>query len=201
MDLKGGISGGTLASMMVVLDQASKEDLMNNHLLDPTPAEQGQFSANFANLQWLIIVRTDLINRDREAILPRYDPDLKWVLFLSVINLSYHSFMTSHSISHNHTILTNTVPGLGRTCSSWPRPTLVSFGDQQDICNPKTLVILRTLSTCKYFIFQNDTWTYIVCSVKTKQRQHWFEVSSLLFSLPRSLWSWWFVLSAKLSSA
>jgi hypothetical protein len=51
MDLKGGISGGTLASMMVVLDHASKEDLMNNHLLDPTPAEQGQFSANFANLQ------------------------------------------------------------------------------------------------------------------------------------------------------
>jgi short subunit dehydrogenase-like uncharacterized protein len=59
MDLKGGISGGTLASMMVVLDHASKEDLMNNHLLDPTPAEQ------------------DLINRDREAVLPRYDPDLK----------------------------------------------------------------------------------------------------------------------------
>eukprot|EP00029_Vermamoeba_vermiformis_P000780 TRINITY_DN10971_c0_g1_i1.p1 TRINITY_DN10971_c0_g1~~TRINITY_DN10971_c0_g1_i1.p1 ORF type:complete len:417 (+),score=94.67 TRINITY_DN10971_c0_g1_i1:134-1384(+) len=59
MDIKGGVSGGTIASMMVVLDHASKEDLTNTHLLDPTPAEE------------------DLIKRDKEAILPHYDPDLK----------------------------------------------------------------------------------------------------------------------------
>lgn len=41
MDIKGGVSGGTIASMMVVLDHASKEDLTNTHLLDPTPAEEG----------------------------------------------------------------------------------------------------------------------------------------------------------------
>lgn len=30
-----------MASAMVIFDNATKEDLMNNHLLDPTPAEEG----------------------------------------------------------------------------------------------------------------------------------------------------------------
>lgn len=57
MDVKGGVSGGTLASMMVVLDHATREDLTNNHLLDPTPADQGSFHRNLITLQCLIIAR------------------------------------------------------------------------------------------------------------------------------------------------